>query len=80
MTKVSELLALKIENSILKLQNLQQTHQQITAEQQAFIEQARTEVGAPPDHVYDVQARLFKSPNGPKPLSAEQRRQRKRVA
>lgn len=47
MTKVSELLALKIENCMLKMQALQ-------AEGAELIEAARSEVKAPTDHVYNT--------------------------
>lgn len=79
MTPVSELLALKIENAQLKLQQLHAAAQQIVAEQQKLLEEARVEVGAPVGHNYDPATRLFVSPNGHQPLSAPAARQQKRA-
>ncbi len=62
MAKVSELLALKIENSVLKIQQLQAAGDRLMLEQKAFVEQARAEVGAPSDHVYNVALAEFQEP------------------
>lgn len=80
MTTVSELTALKIENAFLRLQQLQATAQTIVAERDRCIEEARAEVSAPVGHLYNTDTRQFQPPNGPRPLSAPIKRQRKRVA
>lgn len=60
--KVSELLALKIENSALRIQQLQALADKQVFEQRALIEAARTEVAAPADHVYNIQTAEFQAP------------------
>ncbi len=80
MTPVSELLALKIENAVLRLQALEASHRHVEEEKNALLRQAIAETGASPEHVYDVQARVFRPKDGPRPLSAPQKRERKRVA
>jgi hypothetical protein len=78
---VSELLAVKIELTVFKLRQLQTAAEQITAEQRALVEQARAEVGAPIDHVYDTDARAFQppAPTAPVPRSTTAVRQATRA-
>lgn len=59
MMQVSELLALKIEITVLKLRALKAETDPLIAEQQALLEQARTEVGASREQIYNVDARRF---------------------
>ncbi len=80
MTQVSELLALKIENVLLKLDAVVATHRRFEEEKNELLKQAAAEVGAAADSSYNMQTRTFSQKDGPKPLSTEQRRQRKRVA
>lgn len=94
MTKVSELLAeqikstiLKTENISLKMANIELQHGQLKQlrdaavhEQETLIEKAREEVGVSKNHVYDPNESIFKEPDGPRPLKAPEKRQRKRVA
>lgn len=80
MTPVSELLALKIENMQLRLEKMRAEHDQLAAEQQALLDQARTEVGASTDATqYNFQTRLFSVPGGPRPLSMPESRRVKRA-
>lgn len=59
MADVSELLALKIENAELRLQQLQQAGTDLVKQRNALIEEARLETGAEPDAIYNVQTRRF---------------------
>lgn len=59
MTKVSELLALKIENLVLKSQAAQ-------TEAAMLVEQARAEVGVARDHIYNMGG-FFQLPEPPPP-------------
>lgn len=79
MTKVSELLALKIENVVLKLQQVRTQAATLEVEQNKLILEACQEVGVPTDYVFDINARTFSPPNAPKPLSAPAKRAIKRV-
>jgi len=78
---VSELIAVKIELATIKIQQLQTTYAQVAGEQRSLIEQARQDVGAPPDHVYNLDTRSFHppAPSGPVPLSTTAARQAKRA-
>lgn len=60
--KVSELLALKIENTALRIQQFQALADKQVSEQRALIEAARAEVSAPADHVYNIQTAKFQAP------------------
>lgn len=80
MTPVSELLAMKIEISVLRLQQLQALVQAGDDAAKALIEQARAEVKAPATHLYNVETRVFQPPEGAKPLSTTYARQKKRAA
>lgn len=62
MSKVSELLALKIENTALRIQQFQALADKQVVEQRALIEAARLEVSAPADHVYNIQTTEFQAP------------------
>lgn len=81
MPPVAELLAVKIELTVVRLQQLQTAQQQVTAEQRALVEQARADVGAPLDHLYHLDTRSFQAPavTDPVPLSTTAARQAKRV-
>lgn len=61
---VPELLALQIEISVLKLQQLQTVGASLLAEQQRLVEQARTILGAAPGEVYNTETRSFQAPPG----------------
>lgn len=60
--KVSELLALRIENATLKLQILQTQATAINAEQMRHIEEARTKVGASKTALFNTDTREFQEP------------------
>lgn len=60
--KVSELSALRIENTALKIQQLQTTAQAIYAEQLRHIEDARKEVEAPVHFLYNADLQTFQAP------------------
>ena len=79
MTKVTELLALKIENLSLKLGQLQDQHERLHADRAVLIEEARKEVNAPTGHVYNVETRQFQAHAGPVPFRAPTAREKKRV-
>lgn len=79
MTMVSELLATKIENTILKLQQLQGVADQLTTAQAALVEEARQEVGAPATHVYHPTTKQFQPPMPRQAFSAPTRREQKRA-
>lgn len=80
MTQVSELLALKIENAVLKLRQLQAVSDALSQEHNLVLEQARAEVGAPQTHVYNLDTRLFQAAADAAPLSTTPARQAKRAA
>ena len=61
---VSELTALKIENSALRIQQLQTAIQALVAEQKPLVEQARAEADAAADAIYDIQSRTFQAKPG----------------
>lgn len=79
MTAPSELLALKIENYGLRLAQLQAQSKIWIAEQNALIDEARKEVGAPEGHVYNLDTRQFQPPAGVTPFSTTKARQQKRA-
>ena len=57
---VSELLALRIENAALKMQQFETLYNKTWTEQRQSIEDARKEVSAPAEWVYDIGSRTFK--------------------
>lgn len=59
--KVSELSALRIENTALRIQVLQAQAQSIAAEQARYVEAARTEVQAPADYVLNTATMEFQA-------------------
>jgi len=59
---VPELLALQIEISVLKLQQLQTVGASLQAEQQRLVEQARVILGAPAGEIYNTETRSFQAP------------------
>ncbi len=63
--KILELLAVKIENSILKLQQLQHVAEPLQVEQRRLIEEARISVGASELASYNAQTQSFEEPNAP---------------
>lgn len=69
--KVSELLALRIENATLKLQILQTQATAINAEQMRHIEEARTKVGAPKTALFNTDTREFQEQNNREMLDPE---------
>ena len=77
MTQVSELLTLKIENIRLKLNSLQQVANALNSEAATLLEQARAEVGAPPNVPFNTETRTFEAPA--QPLSTSKVRQMKRA-
>lgn len=83
MTKVSESLAKDIEIAALKWENFRLSAtaelEKLTVARDALVQQARAEVGAPADQVYDTDTREFRAKDGPKPLSTTARRQAKRA-
>lgn len=60
--KVSELTALRIENTALKMESLQSKAALIYAEQARVIEEARAEVAASADALYNTDTREFQAP------------------
>jgi len=83
MTTVSELLATKILNAAqaVELFQLKATAelQRLTGVRNTLIEQARLEVQAPADYLYNTETRTFQSKTGPQPLSTSRKRQSKRL-
>lgn len=69
--KVSEILALRIENAALKLQILQSQATAINAEQARFIEEARAKVGASKTALFNADTREFQEPNNREMLDPE---------
>jgi len=65
MAKISELLHTKIENTILRLQNLQMATEPTQAKQRELIEEARKEVGASVAAQYNHQLQEFEEPRAP---------------
>ncbi len=61
---VPELLALQIEITVLKLQQLQTVGAHLQAEQQRLVDQARTILGAASGEVYNTETRTFQAPPG----------------
>jgi len=83
MTTVSEILAMKILNAAQACELFQLKAaaelQRLTGVRNTLVEQARTEVQAPVDYVYNTETRTFQSKTGPQPLSASRKRQSKRL-
>ena len=83
MTTVSELLATKILNAAQAVELFQLKAntelQRLMHVRNTLLEQARTEVDAPKEHVYNTESRTFQSATGPSPLSTNRTRQAKRA-
>lgn len=83
MMKVSDLLAAKILNAAQAVELVQlKANAEIQRVRQignALIEQARAEVSAPPEHIYNMETQTFQPKSGPVPLSTNRRRQTKRA-
>lgn len=60
--KISELLSVKIENTILKLQQLQQSAEPLQSLQRELVESARSEVGASKEAQYNPATQEFIEP------------------
>lgn len=57
---VSELLTLRIENAALKMAQYQELYVKTLTAQRASVEEARREVSAPNEWIYDIDTRAFK--------------------